>query len=103
MNLGELIDRLGAEPPSRLIRHGFGLANSYRGFYEDLAFQPEERVTVGSMLTNARATLDCTYEGYKGGMYIMRRSTECWLAMWGELGESLGPRLLDYMLADVVP
>lgn len=38
--LGEIIAYLKTFPPDRVIANGFTHAHSYRGYYEDLAFEP---------------------------------------------------------------
>ncbi|GAB7044878.1 hypothetical protein [Catenuloplanes indicus] len=100
MFLEDLITALAAEDRNKPVKHGFGSPHSYRGFYEQLAFEPIENTTVGAMLDAACEALDATYEGYKGGTYRMDSLTECWLAEYGSTGEQLGPTLLRGMLAD---
>lgn len=50
MYLGDLIDRLKAEDPNKGVPLGFKNPHSYRGYYDCLAFEPAENVTVASML-----------------------------------------------------
>jgi hypothetical protein len=101
MTLGELIEALKQEDPARVIKLGFNEPHSYRGYYERLAFEPRENVSVGSMLEAARAALGSTYEGYKGGDYTMDEYTDCYLAHYGSCGDEISGLLLRYMLADV--
>jgi len=103
MYLKQLIDRLEKADPGTIIRHGFCCPQSYRGYYEQLAFAPADHVRVGEMLASAKEALGATYGGYKGGDFTMTEYTECWLAKYGDTGEELGALLLDYMLADVEP
>lgn len=100
MNLGELIDQLKQYNPGTKVRLGFGSPHSYRGYYEDLAFEPVENTTIGEMLTWAESALDETYQGYKGGTYFMNDWTRVWLAAYGCSGEGIGPILLQYMAND---
>jgi hypothetical protein len=102
MMLGELIKALEAADPETVIERGFCNPHSYRGFYTDLAFEPAERVRVGDMLTAARDSLGKTFEGYKGGDYLMKEHTECWIAWYANQGETLGAEWLRLMLAQVV-
>lgn len=103
MYLRELIATLKAEPrQDKVIRNGFGEPMSYRGYYHDLAFEPEQNVTVASMLKYAESAMGSTFTGYKGGKYLMGEWTECWLATYSMTGETLGPFLLKLMLADEV-
>jgi hypothetical protein len=85
LNLGEITDAL-AELPSTMrafvMMDGALLSpdgvDSYRGSYHDLAIEPVntsyER-TVGDLLGCLRAADGQTYEGYKGGQYLMHRET----------------------------
>jgi len=100
MSLGELIAALEAADPRLVLPHGFHNPHSYRGYYEQLAFEPAQNVTVADMLNDARSALGTVYQGYKGGSYRMVDYTECWLAEHGCCSEDmLGPRLIGYMIA----
>ncbi len=61
--LDELIEILAAEPADKVVAVGFHRPHSYRGYYEDLAFEVTTNVTVGTMLAEARSALDSTYQG----------------------------------------
>lgn len=99
MTLGQLIEKLEKAPQDRVVRFGFGAPMSYRGYYEDVAFEPAENVTVASMLAHARSALGATFTGYKGGEYTMQEYTQTWRAEYGCTGETIGPLLLQLMLA----
>lgn len=101
MTLGDLIARLEAADPDRVVPLGFANPHSYRGWYDELAFEPAEHVPVRSMLEAARSALGATYHGYKGGAYTMTEHTSCHIAQRDETGEDLGEILLAYMLGDV--
>ena len=94
MRLGELIKWLEQQDGTLTVPHGFGLPNSYRGYYNDVAFEPANNVTFASMLANARAALEATFDGYKGGKYRMDNDSGCFIAEWGCLGEEIGPTIL---------
>lgn len=98
MLLCELIAQLEAADPQRVVPLGFKHPHSYRGYYEELAFEPVSRTLVADMLQAAKSALGAIYEGYRGGEFKMDASTKCYLAHWGECGEPIGPVLLDYML-----
>lgn len=101
LTLGELIERLRAEPnQAKRVKLGLAEPHSYRGDYHDLAFEPTANTTVAEMLTAAEAALGATYQGYKGGDFTMREYTDTWLANYGECGETIGALLLDRLLAD---
>lgn len=54
MTLGELIKALEAEDPMWVLTHGFSSPHSYRGFYNQLAFEPEKDISIGAMLEAAK-------------------------------------------------
>lgn len=85
LNLGEITDALTALPPTMrvfVMMNGLPFSpdgvDSYRGNYYDLAIEPVntsyER-TVGDLLGCLVAADGQTYEGYKGGEYLMHRET----------------------------
>lgn len=100
--LQNLINILEAETDQdRIVGDAFGHPHSYRGYYEDLAFEVAHNRTVGQMLTDARNAIGATFTGWKGqGDFTMYDYSNVWLVeKEGETGEPLGPRLLRYMLA----
>lgn len=102
MSLGELIAALSRLDPELVVPFGFGNPHSYRGYYDELAFEPRENVKVGDMLADARSALGATFQGYKGGDFTMTEYTPCWLAEWGSTGETLGPVFLGLILRDAI-
>lgn len=101
--LKTVIEMLRAAPQDAVLRNGFFHPHSFRDFYDELAFEPAPNVPVREMLEDAEYALGHTFEGYKGGQFTMGEYTSCWLANYGEGSDDrLGPRLLAYMLADVV-
>lgn len=101
MMLGELIEYLEKEDPDKVVPLGFRQPDSYRGYYDQLAFEPVKNITVGAMLACAKEAMGKTYQGYKGGDFEMHQYTDVWLACWGECGEGIGETLLDYMMGKV--
>lgn len=101
MTLSDLIKRLEAAPQGDILRLGFRRAHSYRGYYEQLAFEPAKDVRVSDMLATAQSALGATFDGWKGGEYTMDEYTEVWLAYVGTTGETIGPHFLELMLATV--
>lgn len=97
MTLEDLIKALGELDPELLVPWGFTNPHSYRGFYEDLAFEPAENVSFGAMLADAQKARGTTYVGYKGGNYEMKDYTDVWIAPYGSEGEGIGPTLIRYM------
>ena len=99
MVLQELIDTLSRYNPATHVPLGFGKPHSYRGYYDELAFEPVPDTTVGAMLTDAKEAFGRTYSGYKGGDYTMDGFTPVWLARYGDTGEGLGCTLLSLLLS----
>jgi len=100
LGLGKLITRLEQEDPNRILPLGFAEPHSYRGYYNDLAFEPRQNISIGDMLAAARSAVGATFEGYKGGDYTMSEYTDCWIANYGRDGDNkLGPLLLELLLA----
>lgn len=61
MTLDELIAALDAADPDLVLPDGFTNPHSYRGYYEQLAFEPAQDVRVADMLADAREALGTTY------------------------------------------
>lgn len=103
-SLGELIAALKAEDPDKMVPLGFGNPHSYRGYYEQLAFEPQRDRTVGDMLADAQSALGATYQGWKGGDFTMTESTDVWLSLRGEAyAETIGRISLALMLGAELP
>ena len=98
MSLNELIEWLEAQNQTIVCPIGFHRPHSYRGYYEDVAFEPKADVTVAEMLASAKSALGQTFYGWKGGEYECLGSERVWLAWQGCTGESIGPVLLSYMV-----
>jgi hypothetical protein len=98
MNLGELIDALENEPQDKVVPVGFCNPHSYRGYYDQLAFEIKRGAFVADMLADARYAVGQTFAGYKGGEYKMSIYTDVYLAKRGDTGEGIGPMLLRFML-----
>lgn len=100
LSLGELIARLKEEDPATRLPIGFHRPHSYRGYYEDLAFEVASSITVGDMLKAAESAVGQTYHGWKGGEYAMSDYTSVWLVTEpGDCGESIGAVFLEFLLA----
>jgi len=98
MTLKELIERLEAADYDMVVPKGFNNPHSYRGYYDELAFEPAENITVGEMLACAIEANGSTYTGWKGGEFTMGDYTNVHIAHMGECGDEVSQRLLDYML-----
>ena len=98
MTLGELILFLESQDQNKMVPIGFKSPHSYRGYYEQLAFEPANNVKVCDMLECAREAVGTTYCGWKGGDFEMSEYTEVNLAEEGHTGESIGPHFLCLMM-----
>lgn len=100
MKLGNIIEQLKLYDPNTPVRLGFHEPHSYRGYYRELAFEPHKNTTVGAMLACCEYAKNRVFEGYKGGEYVYDDDTDCWLAFYGNSGETLGRYLLCLMVGD---
>ena len=92
MTLGDFIDALEALDGNREVA-GVGEMMSYRGYYSDLAIEPEESVApVREVLAKARACMGEVFSGYKGGDFLMGKTTPLWLS---EYGTASGLRVME--------
>lgn len=83
MHLGELISQLKTLNKTHFVS-GLGTLRSYRGYYSDLAFEPDERKkTVGKVLEECMYILGRIFSGYKGGEFSMDGNTPLWIAEYG--------------------
>lgn len=99
-SLGGLIEFLKANP-GRTLRVGFSNPHSYRGYYDQLAFSPTDWQSTDEALKIVEPCLGQTFQGYKGGDFVMRDYTEVWFATYGDSGgQMIGPMLLQLLLED---
>lgn len=97
MRLGALIEvlkRLPADLPVNL-----GEAHSYRGYYDQLSFEPTEGITAAQALKEAEQANGRTFTGYKGGDYVMGLDTMCWASPWGLAEDVTAGEHLSKLLA----
>lgn len=99
MSLGEIIERLKKEQDlTRRVLLGLGSPGSYRGYYECLGFIPTPNTSIIQMIGCAQRAVGATYDGYKGGEYVMTVDTECYLAVHGDSGPPITSKLLYLLL-----
>lgn len=99
MRLEQLIDYLKEKNPEKRLVMGLGKPDSYRGYYDQLAFPLKPNVTVGEMLEWAQEAVGKTYQGYKGGDFTMDKDTYVHVAAWGDCGSELSYGLVDQLLS----
>ena len=69
---------------------------SYRGDYQELAFNPVKDAKVSDMLEFAKGSIGKTFAGYKGGEFKMGEYTDCYIAEYGEsAGDKIGLTLIN--------
>lgn len=99
LTLGGLIDALERAPQDADVQYDFcylrpTTVDSYRGYYDHLALGwTNERVSAGKywpkvaeVLATLKAAVGKTFEGWKGGRYVMKPDTPVWVANAGEAG-----------------
>ncbi|MEN6545669.1 MAG: hypothetical protein ABFE07_06465 [Armatimonadia bacterium] len=95
LTLGALIEALRSAPSDAVVRFDYmdcspGEPHSYRGYYSDLSFdRSAEPITVSQFLDTAVCCLGGTYEGYKGGDFLMTEDTPLWAASYGCCGRAI--------------
>lgn len=93
MTLLEMINALEAMPPGATVQ-AIGGPHSYRGYYSDLAFEQQDGCRpAADVLKDAKAVLGTTLEGYKGGDFLMGKTTPVWISEWGD---SSGTKLIGF-------
>ena len=63
--------------------------DSYRGFYDQLAFNRGHSRSVSEVLETARGAMGQMFEGYKGGEYWMTGNPMIWAAPYGSCGDRI--------------
>lgn len=64
--------------------------SSWRGSYRELAieFDGDKEYTVKSFIKELKEAIGKTYQGYKGGDYVMGKTTPLWVANYSNCGET---------------
>lgn len=90
IKLGVLIKELELQPQDNYLRYDFPFypdlnVDSYRGYYSDLAIGYDNQVEfkVSELLLVLQNCVGKTFEGYKGGQYVMDWRTPVWVANYG--------------------
>lgn len=85
MTLGELIEALEAMPEGAQVAN-LRNPHSYRGYYEDLAFELSEGLRPAEeLLAECQAAMGKAFHGYKGGEYVMGERTPVWVSGYGDV------------------
>lgn len=88
MTLGHLITLLEKIPFDLKVKKGFENPHSWRGAYDELAFEPVDNTTIGEMLSEAKKALNNTYAGYKGDNFTVNEWTDVHIDFYGSSGDS---------------
>ena len=89
MILEDLILELKKRDPNKAVKNGFGEGMSWRGSYDEAAFDPVENTTFGEMLEHAESLLGTEQQGYKGGDFIMHGYVDTHIASYSQIGEPI--------------
>lgn len=91
--LGDLIAALenSDDLPVRFDRGGYpAKPHSYRGYYSDLALEPQDQpVKSKTLLSELKDVLNKELTGYKGGEFLMDPKTPVWRSHYGTTGEAV--------------
>ena len=94
MTLGAMIEKLKGMKPTARVANLVG-AQSYRGYYIDMAFELKEGTRPASeLLSECLDAMGKVFVGYKGGDFVMGALTPVWVADYGCCGDrliSIGP------------
>lgn len=85
MNLGQLRSFLEKYPSDRMVENGFDNPHSYRGYYDQVAFEPCYNTTVGEMLECVNKALSESFYGWKGGVFEYNEDTLVYFAYHGSV------------------
>lgn len=88
MTLGALADALAALPAAKRIPSLIN-PDSYRGFYEHIAFEEGPPAPASDVAAAVRWEIGADYEGWKGGTYRMAADTPVHIARRGEPGRAI--------------
>lgn len=94
VGLKELITFLSTKPLDMPIEANngqyVGVLDSYRGYYDDLAFEPNTHITTcGEVLEICESAIGQVFTGYKGGKYVGHDKTPLWMASYGCEGRAI--------------
>ena len=97
LKLGQIIKLLEGQPKENTVRFDFcgfvpSGVSSYRGYYEDLAIEFEEKYpfpTVAEILTMLKDCIGKTFTGYKGGEYTMDENSQVWVANYSNTSNTV--------------
>lgn len=101
MTLGDYIQLLEQHHPDQRIPRGLNHPHSWRGSYDELAFQPCGETTVAEMLRVAKSCVGYTFQGWKGGDYTMGLETPINIEYEGEYTD--GDTMMGFLFQLMIP
>jgi hypothetical protein len=96
MTLLEMIEALKSLPPNFMVP--LENPHSYRGYYDELAFEVGEPRPVQDVIADAENVYGKTFTGYKGGEYEYGDYTPVHVASYGSTGEELTQDFFDKII-----
>jgi hypothetical protein len=104
ITLGELMDVLMKYKDKGSYYVAATNPHSYRGFYSDIALEPDIMCPLDALVDRLTEVLDGeTFGGYKGGDFTYNENTPVFIAVKGELGYPLiGLRLVEGIIQPVL-
>lgn len=93
MNVQSIIDYLEeykTENGDCIVANGWYNSDSYRGYYQELAVEPADfPVTIETLINTLRDSIGETFQGYKGGEYMMEEDSTVFYASYGCTGPEI--------------
>ena len=77
---------------------GLGKNMSYRGSYDEVAFEPQRNLTISECIQNVENCIDTTMFGYKGGEYECTKDTNANIAFYGSCGTPITSFVMNILL-----
>jgi hypothetical protein len=97
LDIKTLISLVKLLPKDTLVVPKLSRPDSYRGYYEDLAFEySNDFQTAAELLELLESCIGKTYTGYKGGDYTCHENTLCWFGFYGTTCGSKAITGLEY-------
>lgn len=87
ITLGALIKLLESVEKDKFVAHSLENLHSFRGEPAQLAISSGNGTIVANMLEEAKAAVGKTFEGYKGGEYVMTEKTSVNFSFYGSSDE----------------
>jgi hypothetical protein len=105
-SISEIFDKF--ENDDFVFKTAISTPHSYRGYYDELAFESDDNVTLREVKESIHKAETESFEGYKGGEYNYDGRTTCHLTYYGGCNEDddikfealVGKMLIEYVMAN---